>query len=188
VSLSWIAAFSGKSRQSEFDSRNLRDRVRQRAGDQKILLHEPQFAPLGRMVVRIENARERFRVERLCDRGDEIATAKSLEIERMSGGRAPQTQRVDRLSAVANHWPVVGDPDQRRGAVRNHAQLACAQFKRAAERHRNAFRRTHDLPGIRVTEPVVRPLLLPTVSNFLLKDAVLVAQSIAHGRQLHRGH
>ena len=41
------------------------DRVGQRTGDEKIFLHEPQFSPLLRMVVRIENAGERFRVERL---------------------------------------------------------------------------------------------------------------------------
>ena len=106
----------------------------------------------------------------------------------MSGGGAPQTQRVDRLAAVADHRPIIGDADQRRGLVRNHAQLALAQFKRAAEGHRHAFRGPHDLPGIRIGEPVVRPLLLPAVSNFLLKDAVLIAQAIAHRRQLHRGH
>ncbi len=55
------------------------DRVGQRTGDEKIFLHEPQFAPLLRMVVRIENAGERFRVERLGDRGDEIAAAELLE-------------------------------------------------------------------------------------------------------------
>ena len=39
-----------------------------------------------------------------------------------------------------------------------------------------------------MSEPVVRALLLPAVSNFLLKDAVLVAQAVAHRGQLHRGH
>ena len=106
----------------------------------------------------------------------------------MSRGGAPQTQRVDRLAAVADHRPIIGDADERRGPVRNHAQLAFAQFKRAAERHWHAFRGPHDLPGIWMSEPVVRALLLPAVSNFLLKDAVLIAQAIAHRRQLHGGH
>ena len=35
---------------------------------------------------------------------------------------------------------------------------------------------------------MVRPLLLPTVTDQLLEYAVLVAQSVAHGRQLHRRH
>ena len=58
------------------------DGVAQRTRDEEIFLHEPQFAPLQRVVVRIENARQRFRVERLGDRSDEIAAAESLKIER----------------------------------------------------------------------------------------------------------
>ena len=149
---------------------------------------KPKLAPLRRMVVRIENAGERFGVERLGDRSDEIAAAEPLKVERMSRGGAPQAQRVDRLSAIADHRPVIGDADQRRGPVRNDPQSAFAQFKRAAERHWDALRRTHDLPRIGVSEPVVGPLLLPAVLNLLLKDAVLIAQAIAHRRQLHRGH
>ncbi len=164
------------------------DGVRQRTGDEEIFLHEPEFTPLRRMVVRIENAGERFRVERFGDRSDEIAAAELLKIERVRGGGAPQTQRIDRLAAIANHRPVIGDADEGRGGVWNHAQLACAQFKRAAERYWDALRRTHDLPGIRVIEPVIRALFLPAVANLLLKDAVLVAQSIAHRGQLHRRH
>ena len=55
------------------------NRVGQRTGDEEIFLHEPQRAPLLRMVVRIENAGERFGVERLGDRGDEIAAAELAE-------------------------------------------------------------------------------------------------------------
>ena len=164
------------------------DRVGQRTGDEKIFLHEPQGLPLLRVVVRIENAGEQFGVEPFRNRGHEIAAAELLKIERMSRGGAPQTQRVDRLAAVADHRPIIGDADERRGLVRNHAQLAFAQFKRAAEGHWHAFRRPHDLPGIRMSEPIVRALLLPAVLNFLLKDAVLIAQAIAHRGQLHRGH
>jgi hypothetical protein len=57
------------------------DRVRQRTGDEKVFLHEPKFAPLRRMVVRIENAGERLGVECLGDRGNEVAAAESLKIE-----------------------------------------------------------------------------------------------------------
>ncbi len=144
--------------------------------------------PLLRVVVRVENAGERLGVEPFRNRGNEIATAELLKIEGMSRGGAPQTQRVDRLAAVSDHRPIIGDADQRRGLVRNHAQLALAQFKRAAEGHWHAFRGPHDLPGIRISQPVVRPLLLPAVLNSLLKDTVLIAQAIAHRRQLHRGH
>ena len=188
VSLSWIAAFSGSVRQSEFDSRNRRTSIRERTGDEEIFLHEPELASLGRMVVRIENAGQRFGVERFRDRSDEVAAAEPLEIERMRRGRAPQAQRVDRLAAVADHGPIIGHADERRGAVGDHAQLPGAQFERAAERHRDAFGRAHDLPGIGMIEPVVRALLLPAVADLLLEDAMLVAQPVTHRGQLHRGH
>ena len=67
------------------------NRVGQRTGDEEIFLHEPEFAPLLRMVVGIENAGEGFRVERLGDSGDEIAAAESLKVERVRGGCAPET-------------------------------------------------------------------------------------------------
>ena len=101
--------------------------IAERTGDEEIFLHEPQFAPLHRVVVRIKNARQRFRVERLGDRGDEVAAAEALKVERMRGGRAPQPKRVDRLAAVADHRPIVGDAEKRRGAVAE----SCAARRRA---------------------------------------------------------
>ncbi len=126
------------------------DSIRERTGDEEIFLHEPEFASLGRMVVRIENAGQQFGVEGFRDRSDEVAAAEPLEIERMHRGRAPQAQRVDRPAAVADHGAIIGHADERRGAVGDHAQLTGSQFERAAEGHRNAFGRAHDLPGIGV--------------------------------------
>ena len=45
-----------------------------------------------------------------------------------------------------------------------------------------------NLPRIRPAEPVVRLFLLPAVPDGLFEDAVFVAQAVAHGRELHRGH
>ena len=39
-----------------------------------------------------------------------------------------------------------------------------------------------------MAQPIVRPLLLPAVANLLAEDAVLVAQPVAHRRQLQRRH
>src|SRR6202020_3258164 len=119
---------------------------------------------------------EALGVKRPGDRGNEVAAAESLKIERVRSGRAPQTQRVDRLAAVADHRSIIGDADEGRRPVRDHAQLAFAQFEGASEGHWNAFRRPHDLPRIWMSEPIVRALLLPAISNFLLEDAMLVTQ------------
>ena len=48
--------------------------------------------------------------------------------------------------------------------------------------------RASDLPGIRPAEPVVGLFVLPAVLDRLAKDAVFVAQTVAHGGKLHRGH
>ena len=48
--------------------------------------------------------------------------------------------------------------------------------------------RTCDFPGVRPTQPVVRLFALPAVLDGLPEDPVLVAQSVAHGRELHRRH
>ena len=45
-----------------------------------------------------------------------------------------------------------------------------------------------DFPGIVVAEPVVGVLLLPSIHDRLFEHAVLVAQTIACGWKLHRGH
>src|SRR5215472_14046905 len=42
--------------------------------------------------------------------------------------------------------------------------------------------------GVRPAEPVVRLFLLPAVLNGLAKNAVFVAQPVAHRGELHRGH
>src|SRR5271157_3428719 len=42
------------------------------------------------------------------------------------------------------------------------------------------------LPRVRRTEPVLRHLLLPSVPDRLPEDAVLISQSVTHGRELHR--
>ena len=43
-------------------------------------------------------------------------------------------------------------------------------------------------PRVRAAQPVVGLFVLPAVSNGLFEDAVLVAQAIAHRRQLHGRH
>ena len=109
--------------------------IAERTGDKEIFLHQPELAPLHRMIVGIENARQRFRVKRFGDRGDEIAAAELLEVETLRGGGAPEPQCVDRVAAIADHRPVIGNADEPRGAVRHQLQRALAQIERACELH-----------------------------------------------------
>ena len=55
-----------------------------------------------------------------------------------------------------------------------------------AELHIEADFRAHDLPRIPEAQPLVRKLDLPAVTNRLIEDAELVADSVADGRNVER--
>ena len=98
--------------------------IGQRAGDQKILLHEAQSLPHARRVVGIEHSRQGFGRERLGHRADEIAVAEFLKVEIVGRSRGPQPQRVDGLAAVADHGPIKRNADQRGRPAGNGAQAS----------------------------------------------------------------
>ena len=178
----------GKRLQSALLLPEAADDVGQRAGDEEVLLDEAQPLPVRRRVVGIEDARERLGRQRLGERADEVAAAELLEVEVVGGRRGPETQRVDRLAAVADDGPVVGDADSRtRGpsGITLQAPAPCIS-NGAVELDLHLLVRAGDLPGVGPAEPVVRLLALPAVLDRLAEDAVLVAQPVAHGRDLHR--
>ena len=58
----------------------------------------------------------------------------------------------------------------------------------ATKHHFHRPLRPHHLPGVAVAEPFVGALHLPAVLNILVKNAELVANSIAQGRNFQRRH
>jgi hypothetical protein len=64
--------------------------VGQRAGDQAILLHEPQALAARRRVVGIEDPRERLGGDLVVDGVEEVAAAELLEVEVLVRRRAPE--------------------------------------------------------------------------------------------------
>ena len=83
------------------------DDVGQRAGDQEILLDEPQRPAAGRRVVRVEDAGDRLREDPVRHRAEEIAAAELAEVEDVRRRGLPEPERVDRPPAVADHRPIV---------------------------------------------------------------------------------
>ncbi len=162
--------------------------VGQRARDEEVLLQEAQALAARRRVVGVEHARQRFRGERFGERRNEIPAAEALEIEVVGRRGAPQAQRVDGLAAKAHDGPIERDAEQAERPTRDQAQEAVAHRERAVEPYLHSFLRTSDLPRVLAPEPMVRLFLLPAITDKLLEDAVLVAQPVAHGRQLHRRH
>ena len=188
VSLSWIATLSGSAFQSAFALAEAPYQVGQRAGDQKIFLHEAEPLTHARRVVGIEHAGHRFRGELRRQRADEFAGAEDLKIEAAGGCRGPQPQRVDRLAAVADDRTIERHAEQARRTAGYRPQTAALHLERRAEPDLDRLLRSRNFPRIRMPQPVVRLFALPAVLDRLLEDAVFVAQPVPHRRKLHRRH
>ena len=162
--------------------------VGQRAGDQEVLLHEAQPLTLCRRIVWIEHPGQRFGLERLGERTDEVALAELLEVEVVVRRSGPEAEGIDGLPPVADDGTVERNADQRRRPTGDGAEGTATHLERAVQVDLDPVLRAGDLPRVRTTEPVVRVLPLPAVLDRLPEHAVLVAQPVAHGRQLHRRH
>ena len=162
--------------------------IGQRAGHEKVLLHKAQALTHARGVVGIQYSRERFGPERLCQGTHEIAAAEFLKVEVIVCRRSPQPERIDGLPTVAHYGTIEGDADQAGRLTDHRAQCPCAELQRAVELYFDRLVRARYFPGVRAPEPVVREFTLPAVLKGLFEDPVFVPQSIAHGRDLHRGH
>ena len=107
--------------------------VGQRTGHQKVLLDEPQVAAAGGGVVGVEDARQHFGGDFFVDGVEEIAAAELQEIEVLVGGGAPEPQRVDGLSAVADDRSIIGNAAQDGRHVRHHGQPPLPHLESAVE-------------------------------------------------------
>ena len=103
--------------------------IGQRAGHQKILLHEAQSLSLSRGVVRIEYSREGFGSERLGQRTYKIAAAESLKVEVVRCGGGPEPKCVDGFAAVTHHRAIKRDADQTRRLAKDGAQGPAAHLE-----------------------------------------------------------
>ncbi len=164
------------------------DQIGERAGDEKVLLHEPQPLALGGRVIGVEHPSERLGRERLRQRADELAMAERLEIEVVGRGGLPEAQRVDRLAAIAHHWPIERPANQRGRPAHDRLELSLSDLERAIQGDLDRLVRPGNLPRVGAPEPVVGLLPLPTMVNGLAEHSVLVPEPVAHRRQLHRGH
>ena len=163
--------------------------IGERAGDQKILLHEAQSLPHAGRVVRIEHARQRLGAERLRHRADEVAVAECLKVEVIRRSRGPEPERIDGLAAIAH------DRADRTGCRSGWTAGPATTRNSPARTSNEQFSLTSTFSCGRATshgswpaEPVVRLLALPAVLDGLFEDAVFVSQAVAHGRQLHGRH
>ena len=165
------------------------DHVLQRAGDEEVLLRQPQLLAGFRLVVRIEHLGDGFRRDLLVHGAVVVADVERFEIEGLGGLGLPQAQQVRGGHAVAGHGRVVGDAlDHLLGKPAHaiSAGLVVVRLGAPAELHVERDFRAHDLPGVAEAQPLVRHLDLPAVTNRLIEDAELVADAVADRRNVER--
>ena len=134
--------------------------IGERAGDQKILLHEAQALPHARGVVGIEDPRQGFGREPLGQRAHELAVAERLEVEVVGRRGGPEPERVDGLAAVAHHRAIEGQADQARRPADDRAQASPPRTsKEQPSLISTCLVRPRDLPRIGPAQPVVRLLV-----------------------------
>src|SRR5207249_4227485 len=180
--------FVGKRAPVSIAAAEAPDQIGQRAGDEKVLLEEPQPLPPGRGVVGIENPSEGLGGERPRQRADELTMTERLEIELHGYGRRPEAKGVDRLAAVPHHGAIERNADQRGRPPGDRAQRSVPDLDRAVQPDFDLVVRANDLPRVGATKPVVGLLVLPAAFDGLPEHPVLVAESVPHRRQLHRRH
>src|SRR6202041_3177138 len=159
--------------------------IRQGAGHQKIFLNQAKSLAQAGRVIGIEHAGQRFRLERLGYRADELAVTEGLEVEIFGRAGGPQAQRVDGPAAVPHDRAIVGNADQARGFAGYRSQSALAHLERAIEVNVHLITHAADFPGITARQPVIRPFDLHSFTDALLDNAALLPEPLAYAWNLH---
>ena len=158
--------------------------VGQRAGDEEVLLEEPERSAPRRRVVGVEHPRERLGHDLVEHRAEELASGELAEIEEVGRGRGPEPQGVDRPAAVAGDGTIVGHAQQVDRLSGNLADRPALEPERAVQRDLHGLGRPRHLPGVGMEQPVVRLLDLEPVAELLPEHPVLVPQAVADRRDL----
>ena len=161
--------------------------IRQRAAHEEVLLAETELLAGHRVVVRIEDLREVLGENLALDGLDIRALVELRERELVRRLRAPEAQRVDGVF-VADDREIVGDALHGLGAdpAPFEGAMLLNAVDIAAELDDARVLGTRHLPGIAVLEPAVGFLDLLSIDDALAEDAVVVAKTIAHAREIQR--
>src|SRR5689334_24285628 len=120
--------------------------IGERARHQEILLNEPQPLTHAGGVIRIQNAVECFRGQRVGKRSHEIAAAELPEVETVGRRGCPQPEGIYGLPAVTDHRAIEWDSEQA-GLLAGHGpQGSPANFEAAVQPDFYSLVRPRDLP------------------------------------------
>src|SRR5262249_55873277 len=139
--------------------------IGQRAGHEKIFLHEAQALPQAGRIIRVEYSRERFSFERLGHCANELTVAECLEIEIIGCGSSPEAKGIDGLAAIADYRTIEGDARQAGRLANDGTQAPTADLEGAVQPDFNCLVQAGNLPRVLTTQPVVRLFLLPAIPD-----------------------
>ena len=161
-----------------------------RGGNKEILLLQAQALPLGMVVLGIKHLGDGLSHGVLLLRAQILTLRKERHIERHGRLCIPQPQRVHSVCAVAGDLHIAGDGQHLRCALRHNVQPSAVPelADRAAELDRLCLLRLWHEPCAAQLLPVVRQLYLLAVHDALAENAQLIADGIACGRDIERGH
>ncbi len=186
VSLSWMATLSAKRVESLVVALVAPDDVVDGAGDEEVLLPQPELLAGLEVVVRVEDLGDDLGGVLRLHGAHVVAGVEQREVEVLARAGRPEAERVDRVRMVA----------RRRGCRRGRpwtwspgshthpeAPLTVADLLgAAAERDRDGVLGPLDLPRVAEAQPLVGALDLAAVADHLLEDAELVADAVALAR------
>ncbi len=159
--------------------------VLQRRGAEEILLPQAQFLPRRAVVGGVEDPGDRLGAHLVRQRAHVVPTVEGIELHGIGRARAPQPQRVHMAAAPADHRRIVGHGIDRFRRIPDRALRSIgARFARnlAAEADAVADLGAGEFHRIAETQPILGVFLLPAIAQDLPEQAVVVADSIAEGR------
>ncbi len=191
VSLSWMAQCLAQRAHVLVLADMAEQQVLQRGGGEEILLPQAQLLAGGRLVAGIEDLRDAVGARAGREGADMVAAVERFQHQRVGGTRRPQAQRVDELTAPAEHGGVVSDRDHgfhgMPGGLGQPVPGAGA-IDRAAEADQVADVGPGEFPRIAEGEPGFGIFLLPPVADDLAEHAVVIADAVAVGGDRQRRH
>ena len=159
-------------------------------GDEEILLLQPQGLALVVVVLRIEYLTDGVRHGALLGGVEVLPLAEELHVDGLGAPRLPQAQGVHVVGVVTGDLHVAGDRQHAGVVLVHHHQMSVvpAGADLAAEVDLLRLLQLGQQPRIAQLHPVVRQLHLLSLHDLLLEDTQLIADGIAGGGDLQRGH
>ena len=163
--------------------------VSQRGRTEKVLLFQSQLFTLIGLVVRVQHTGDVLGGLSLLDGLKVVTFVEVVEVELVVRTRSPQSQIIGVVSVIAGHGRIVSlrdhklAPDPLSAFDPGHiSRLGSVSVEPNCVDHVGSFY----LPWVALLKPVVWNFDLLTIFDHLLKNSVVVANTIAPSRNFHR--